>query len=202
MERYRRRYPLFFKVCGITNFEDARIARDSGAAIIGVVLSDLSPRKGSRELVMELKEYGMKVASVYTDMETCLKYDSGEDYAQLHFPNTAQDMDRIREDGRKIISVIDVDREVIESVTMKERTRKADLVLLESRSGISGKMQDIRSFFDEKVGVAGKINPENIRKIIDYQPGFVDASSGLEVYPGKKDALKIRNFFREAGYGK
>ncbi|MCL6014689.1 MAG: hypothetical protein M1323_03570, partial [Candidatus Thermoplasmatota archaeon] len=175
---------------------------DSGAAIIGVVLSDLSPRKGSMELVKELKEYGMNVASVYTDLETSLKYDSGEDYAQLHFPNSAQDMEKVREDGRKIISVIDVDREVIESDTMRERSHNADLVLLESRSGIVDKMSDIEPFLNKKVGVAGKINIENLKKIMDYHPGFIDASSGLEAYPGKKDASKIRNFFREAGYGK
>nr|WP_277868685.1 phosphoribosylanthranilate isomerase [Cuniculiplasma divulgatum] len=189
-------------MCGVTNIEDAKIASDSGATIIGVVLSDLSPRKGSMELVKELKEYGMNVASVYTDLEASLKYDSGEDYAQLHFPNSAQDMEKVREDGRKIISVIDVDREVIESDTMRERSHNADLVLLESRSGIVDKMSDIESFLNKKVGVAGKINIENLRKIMDYHPGFIDASSGLEAYPGKKDASKIRNFFREAGYGK
>ncbi|MCL5888896.1 MAG: hypothetical protein M1597_02920 [Candidatus Thermoplasmatota archaeon] len=177
------------------------VARDSGAAIIGVVLSSLSPRRGSRELVKELKECGMNVASVYTDIETCLMCDSGEDYAQMHFPGTAAEMGKVREDGRKIISVIDIDKEDVESIKTKEKIDESDLVLLESRNGIAEKMEDIRFLLSGKVGVAGKISKGNIREILKYNPGFVDVSSSLEIQPGKKNVAKVKEFFREAGYG-
>ena len=52
----------------------------------------------------------------------------------------------------------------------------------------------------EKGGLwlAGGINPSNVRQYIDeFAPELVDASSGLESAPGKKDHALLKSFFRE-----
>lgn len=46
--------------------------------------------------------------------------------------------------------------------------------------------------------LAGGINPSNVRQYIDeFSPELIDASSGLESAPGKKDRVLIKSFFRE-----
>ena len=47
--------------------------------------------------------------------------------------------------------------------------------------------------------LAGGLNPENVKRAIDYvQPYAVDVSSGVEKTPGKKDRKKIINFIKNA----
>ena len=49
-----------------------------------------------------------------------------------------------------------------------------------------------------RLSLAGGLNPENIRKIVKvYSPVLIDASSGLESLPGKKDHEKMKKFFDE-----
>jgi indole-3-glycerol phosphate synthase/phosphoribosylanthranilate isomerase len=46
--------------------------------------------------------------------------------------------------------------------------------------------------------LAGGINPGNVRQCVDeLGPELVDASSGLEALPGKKDHVLLKSFFRE-----
>lgn len=46
--------------------------------------------------------------------------------------------------------------------------------------------------------LAGGLNPTNIRSYIDrFSPELIDASSGLELKPGKKDHTKLKAFFKE-----
>ncbi len=43
--------------------------------------------------------------------------------------------------------------------------------------------------------LSGGLDPENIKKAVDIvKPFGVDASSGLEIYPGKKDMDKVAGF--------
>ena len=52
----------------------------------------------------------------------------------------------------------------------------------------------------EKHGLwlAGGINPANVRQYIDeFSPELIDASSGLESAPGKKDHVLVKSFFKE-----
>lgn len=46
--------------------------------------------------------------------------------------------------------------------------------------------------------LAGGLNPANVRMYIEeFEPELIDASSGLESAPGKKDPLLLKSFFRE-----
>lgn len=46
--------------------------------------------------------------------------------------------------------------------------------------------------------LAGGINPANVRRYIEeFSPELIDASSGLESVPGKKDHVLLKSFFRE-----
>lgn len=46
--------------------------------------------------------------------------------------------------------------------------------------------------------LAGGLNPDNVGVLMkDFRPELIDASSGLEAEPGRKDPDKLRAFFKE-----
>ena len=184
----------FVKICGITNIEDGIAALKAGAALLGVVISDLSPRKGTMDLVLKLKEAGAVVATVHTDMESVLMNNGQQDYVQLHFDHTCEDISRVREKtGKKIISVIRT-RDVIYGVdTGRDRIIcGADLVLIDTGVPVAEiiKGKDLPEFH-ERIGLAGKISPDNVSSVMEVHPGFLDVSSSIESYPGKKSAERM-----------
>src|SRR5256885_1630228 len=85
----------------------------------------------------------------------------------------------------------------------------ADVVLVDSQSPGSGEVFDWSLAEGAPDGVrlllAGGLNPDNVEQAIrKVRPWGVDASSGLEASPGKKDATKVRLFVaraKEAGEG-
>lgn len=187
----------FVKICGITNVEDGLNALKTGAAILGVVLSDLSPRKGTMDLVLKLKHEGAVVATVHTDMDSVLVNDGEQDYVQLHFDHTCEDILRIRDQtGKKVISVIRT-RDLSSALrTGRERINcGADLVLIDTGASVADIVKGSNLHeFQGKIGLAGKISPYNASAVMEAHPGFLDVSSSLESYPGKKDADLMYKF--------
>ncbi len=48
--------------------------------------------------------------------------------------------------------------------------------------------------------LAGGLSPDNIRQVLGrYDVALVDASSSLELYPGRKDGEKVKKFMQECG---
>jgi phosphoribosylanthranilate isomerase len=42
------------------------------------------------------------------------------------------------------------------------------------------------------LGIAGGINPSNIKDYVELNPAWIDISSGVESFPGKKDLDKVK----------
>ena len=185
---------MLVKVCGITNVGDGIMASEMGAFILGVVLSERSIRKGTVEVVSQLKSYGYSVAAVHTSMNDAITSVGDEDYIQLHFPHVIHEVEEIKKLGKKVISVIPVDSS---TEYIGEIKQASDLVLFEHKPEIVDKMTQISPFMDKSTGVAGGIAINNLREIISHEPGFIDVSSSLECAPGKKSKLKMEKFFRE-----
>ncbi len=185
------------KVCGLTNLEDAFIAKSAGVSIIGVILSDLSPRKGTPELVRKLSANGFKVAGVYTDLETAKQSSSFEDYIQLHFQHGKSEIDLVHNElGKRAISVVFPQKnEEFLKESHEKLSNGSDLVLIDYGREITEEDLDaLPNFSEKKIGLAGKISIENIDQILKVNPFFIDLSSKLEEYPGKKDHRKIEQF--------
>ncbi|MCL6091156.1 MAG: phosphoribosylanthranilate isomerase [Candidatus Thermoplasmatota archaeon] len=189
-----RRHTPFVKICGITNLEDGIAALEGGARILGVVLSNLSPRKGSQEVIRGLKNVGAEVAGVYTDMDSIRESEMNEDYVQIHFPHGTDEITFVRDHlKKKVISVVkpqhsnDPRAEALELLGLG-----ADYSLIDfggdlSRVPASHKM-DLSGM---KTGVAGRISMDNIGYALSLNPYFLDISSRIEEYPGKKDHGKM-----------
>lgn len=187
----------FAKICGITNIEDGVMSLELGAGMLGVVLSPLSPRMGSVDLVNKLKEIGATVATVHTDMESVISKASGEDFVQLHFTHGGPEISNvIRRTGKRVISVV-LNSNINEAIGEARQllNQGAAFALIDTGIPVSEAIgNDHQIIGDHRIGIAGKISPENIHQVLAVKPGFVDASSRLELYPGKKNPIAVRRF--------
>ncbi len=185
------------KICGITNTDDAVYSLEQGADIIGIIRSDLSPRKGSENLINEISSLGATVAGVYTEMENVRAIKSKEAYVQLHFTHGEEEVKYVKEElGRKVISVVFANEEISPLNAGLEKVKLgADMVLLEyGRSAWDSVIEKVSDMKNLPIGVAGRVSASNLRKLLKYSPYFVDVSSSLEVIPGRKNHKKIHEF--------
>lgn len=196
---------ILVKICGLTNLEDAIFSRNAGADILGVVMSDRSPRRGTSSFIQELAGRGFDTAGVYTELETVMKDASAETYIQLHFQHGRKEIEYVKKNlNKKVISVIfphpgkDIRQEAEERIH-----EGADLALIDYGSDVwesaSEKFPDLE---ETRIGVAGKVSADNLQRVIQLNPYFIDLSSMLEISPGKKDHVKIRHFMEVLKLGK
>ncbi|WP_276935332.1 phosphoribosylanthranilate isomerase [Ferroplasma acidiphilum] len=187
------------KVCGITRIEDAEYAIKMGADLIGVILDPEVGRHGSQALIKEIKtKYPYApVAGVYTSMPEHAGY---EDYIQLHFSHSESNIIAAkRAFNKKIISVIDFHEEGIADKMDSHMKSGAEIILLEDRSGIINRIDQVKELPRNRLGIAGKIDSNNVQKLLATEPYLVDVSSSLEEYTGKKSFKKIDEFFNKIG---
>ncbi|HEY4663290.1 MAG TPA: phosphoribosylanthranilate isomerase, partial [Candidatus Humimicrobiaceae bacterium] len=105
---------------------------------------------------------------------------------------------RIKDNNKNQEDIIDELNEEIDKLK-----NYADFILLDSyRTGIYGgtgvplDWEMLKNYCSKiPVILSGGLDPENVKKAVDAVVPFgVDASSGLEIYPGKKDLDKVARF--------
>ncbi len=177
------------KICGITNIDDALIAGKLGADFLGVILDDNVKRHGTKDLINEIKSYNLTAVPVYTSMPESID----DDIVQLHFPHSYKNIIDVKSTGARVISVINMENEDYDKKYLEYRDAGSDFILFEDRSGIIKRLPELSKY--EKIGIAGKISPENVYIASSIKPELIDASSGLESYVGKKSPEKLKKFF-------
>jgi len=185
------------KICGITNIDDAMYSIKKGADFIGVVLDYNVKRHGTEELIKEIKNKSpeTKVVGVYTKFP---ENEINEDYIQLHFPHNKNDIKYIKNKlNKNVISVININNEDYKNKI--NEYNEADYILLEDKNGICKDNNIINNINKNKIGLAGRISPDNVKHVLEMEPELIDVSSSLEEYVGKKSFEKIDNFFKEIG---
>lgn len=215
------------KICGITRVEDARLAAELGADILGFVFAD-SPRRAEPELLRQLRDLPvLKVGVVVTQAPEGPKSGPGArgategrdpgartlppgveallregllDAVQFHGEEGPEECAAVAFPYYKALRVRDP-RELAAA-----RRYGSPRVLLDhydpKLAGGTGKRIDAAVLSSEElpkpVWLAGGLSPENIREAIEtYHPELVDASSRLEAEPGRKDPEKLKRFFVE-----
>ncbi len=197
------------KICGVTRMEDVRFIAKAGADAIGFQMS-LGPRKLSPEYARRLVKnvpplvtpIGVFVDEPINKVVRLVKY-CGFHAAQLHGSERADYCDKL-------------DFPVIKAIRMKTkksyipfRGYRVSAFLLDSYNektpGGTGQSFQARwsaeaiKCLPKPVILAGGLTPDNVQQAIRDSHAFgVDVSSGVEIYPGRKDPRKVSAFIRRA----
>ncbi len=197
------------KICGITNKEDAFTAVDAGADAIGIVLAPEAkarhryvPLEEALEILDVIPPFVTTVAVIVNEpMENWVKYLSYFDYVQMSGDEKPEDIPL----GHSVIKAFHVD----ENFTIEQMLNyKVRGYLLDSRTGNAHGGTGITCNWDKAreavetgkpIILAGGLNPGNVQDAIKkVRPFAVDVSSGVEMYPGKKDSELVKEFIYRA----
>ncbi|MBI4744556.1 MAG: phosphoribosylanthranilate isomerase [Actinobacteria bacterium] len=193
------------KICGITNIEDAILAVDLGADALGFVFAE-SPRKidleAAKIIISMIPPFVSRVGVFVNEEEEKVKEIAREcklDVLQFHGDESPSYCNKFTE------------QKVIKAFRMKDLSDldgfafySTSAFLLDAFSedlyGGTGKTFNWEIALQAKkygrIILSGGLNPENIKKAVTLvEPYAVDASSGLEKEPGKKDSEKMKAFF-------
>jgi phosphoribosylanthranilate isomerase len=199
------------KICGITNLNDAILALDLGADALGFIFYRNSKRYISKEdasrIISKLPPFG-KTVGVFVNQSVeelkSMKREIGFDIFQLHGDEKP---DYCRQLGNS----------VIKAMRVKDRINQDDIdsfpvqaLLFDAYSkgdfGGTGGSFDwglLRGITRSKdVILSGGLTAENVAEAIDIvNPYAVDVSTGVEDYPGKKNAVKLKAFIKAVRNG-
>jgi phosphoribosylanthranilate isomerase len=190
------------KICGITEFEDARDAALLGADAIGMNFYPNSPRyidpSRASKIIEKLPAFVATVGVFVNHPDP----QNLEDFAlslglhavQLHGNETPDYCSMIQR--VKVIKVFKVDSNFrVDSL----RNHGSGTFLLDGCAPGTGTTFNWELVYGANafgsIIIAGGLTPENVSKVITtLHPFGVDVASGVESRPGKKDYEKMRRF--------
>ncbi len=193
------------KICGITNWSDARHAVDAGADFLGFNFYPKSSRyiapAVARRIVQRLPENVASVGVFVNEPERemlAIARRVGLDYVQLHGDETAEVVSRMRRSFR-VIKAIRV-RESFRVSQLGDFKRASSILLdgfdahLRGGTGKSFNWKLAKSAGRKRqIFLAGGLTPENAGEAVSAaRPFAIDVCSGVESRPGKKDAARMR----------
>ncbi len=205
------------KICGITNLDDALVAAEAGADLIGFIFVSGSPRYVKPEQVAKIT-LSLRASGMSSSFVGVFVNESPErvravieiaqlDRVQLHgdeSPHKVQELSACR--GYKALR--------------PRNDSEAKALVAEYRSAVNGNVPAfiVDAFDAQKYGgtgqrvdwniaariardlpilLAGGLNPENVADAIRaVRPWGVDVSSGVERAAGLKDHDKVRRFIQ------
>jgi phosphoribosylanthranilate isomerase len=192
------------KICGITNWTDARRAVEAGAQFLGFNFYRPSPRyiqpAAARRIIRRLPD-GVAAVGVFVNEPEAnmlaVARRVGLDYLQLHGDELPEQVARLKRE----IPVIKAVR-VRDSFRPKQLDSfgRASAILLDGfdarRHGGTGKTFNWNlargSNGSRRIFLAGGLTPENVAEAIHVaRPYAVDVCSGVEARPGRKDPARI-----------
>ena len=206
----------WIKICGTTNLEDALLTVAAGADALGFIFAP-SPRKVSAEQVRVITEQVRAVERIGLFVNEQPEK-IGEIFeraaltgVQLHGDEVPEEVasvsQQLRAIGRKarIIKTLRFTPQLVKDLRTFADSELVDAVLIDTFSpharGGTGMTFDWEQANDSvrnaqvPIIIAGGLNPENVpQALATLGPFGVDATSGLEIRPGKKDAKKLEAF--------
>jgi len=194
------------KICGLTNLDDALLAVESGADLLGFVFAP-GPRQVKPLLVQQIIAALpplVQTVGVFVDEKPEIILEiAGRcrlDYLQLHGNETPADCLLLAQ--KKIIKAFRVGAdELLPELEQYKELSETFLfdTLVSGKAGGSGETFDWQLLDREKTGscfiLAGGLHAGNVgQAIAAVHPWAVDVSSGVEREPGRKDYEKIEAF--------
>lgn len=197
------------KICGITSPADGRLAAEAGADMIGLMFYDRSPRHitlpQAVEISRALSPYVLRVGVfVNPDEDLVLRAinECGLNLLQFHGDEPSDFCTRFGVMSIKAVRV----RDDASIQALEHFATDACLLDAHSKSGLGGTGETFNwdlalaaQKFNKPIFLAGGLTLENIAEAVKkVRPFAVDASSGEESAPGKKDPARVRAFIAAA----
>lgn len=196
---------MFVKICGITSEEDALLAIAMGADAVGFVFAPSSRQVAAglvRDIVRRLPPEVMTVG-VFRDESPQRVVEVvntvGLRAAQLHGHETVEHTRLVRSKVPFVIKGFPAGDPALD----RADEFGADAILIDSHAPGSGEVFDWSlaegAPINRRVILAGGLTPDNVTEAVELvRPWGVDVSTGVENAPGHKDAVKVREFVRNA----
>lgn len=192
------------KICGITSVDDAGVAVEAGADMIGLIFYPPSPRyvtPDQARVIVDSLPSSLPAVGVFVnetvDTITRIARESGVHVIQLH---GEEEPELCQQLPWRIVKTF----RFTEHVRPDMMPRYAvDAFLIEGfhadfygGGGVRADWQRVASLHKYgRIILAGGLTTENVREAIRIvRPYAVDVCSGVEASPGKKDWCKVRAF--------
>lgn len=194
------------KVCGITNINDALLCESTGADLLGFIFYEKSKRfinfESAGLIINKLSFFTSKVG-VFVN-ESADKINSVVDLLRLNAVQLSgnEDPALANKIAVPVIKSFRINENFdFDSINLFSNVTPLLDTYSASEYGGTGKRfnwniipEKIRS----KIFLAGGISVQNIEEIFfSIKPFAVDLSSSLENKPGRKDSVKVREFFKK-----
>ena len=194
------------KICGITNYEDAKDAVDFGADALGFVFYEKSPRyikpEDAKKIINKLPPFVEMVGlfvNQTSDFVNQTSLETNITLAQIHFEAKEEFYHDLKVRHIKVVRA----KEKHDIKNHHDEYRIID-AFVESYGG-EGKRVNLDWFKDinkQNIILAGGLNEKNLQEVVKHNFYGVDVSSGVEKSKGKKDKMLVKNFIEMAKYGK
>jgi phosphoribosylanthranilate isomerase len=192
------------KICGITNYEDAKLCCDLGTDAVGFIFYEKSKRyvhvNIAKEIIKELPAFVSKIGVFVNENSKTINTISKEiklTGIQLHGDEPPEIISEIH---MPVIKTFRVNNDFDFSI-LNNYANCNFLLDTHSTEEYGGTGQTfnwgiIPPEVQKKIILAGGISIDNIEYIFkNIHPVAVDLSSSVEKYPGKKDEIKLKKFF-------
>jgi len=218
---------IWIKICGNTSLEDALLATEAGADAVGFVFAP-SPRRVTAaeaalitpHLPAAVEKIGVFVDAAVDEIVATVQL-CGLTGVQLHFDAEPELPAKLHERLGPKVRILRVIHfaaktggQYAAQIAEHARNPHVNAVLVDSRTekavggtGVAFDWAEAReSLFqnaEARLIAAGGLGPDNIAEAIrTLRPWGVDAVSGVEAAPGRKDPAKVREFVARVRTGK
>lgn len=208
---------MFVKICGLTSLEDARVAMEAGADLLGFTFYPPSPRyiepERCAEIVRRLRESALGTVfstprlvglfvNVPAEQVAAVLERCGLDLAQLHGDEGPDVLEALGGRAFKAFRGNGHDHDAFAAAGTGDPAFLVDAAVA-GRFGGTGKTGDWDGAAElarrYSLLLAGGLTPDNVAEAVArVRPWGVDVASGVEASPGKKDHAKVRAFVANA----
>ena len=195
------------KICGLTDPDEAAQIAELGADAIGVVFYPKSPRNVTKETAADICNalprhvvgVGVFVNAEFEFIMEVVER-TGIKCAQLHGNENPRLVDDLRHEGLSVIKALFAKKEP--GFVYAEKYHASAFLLECGKGRLPGGNAEVWNWSEASdfgvnypLVLAGGLDPENVIEAVNAgMPDAVDISSGVELYPGRKDVRKAASF--------
>ena len=202
------------KICGITGIEDAHLAIDCGADMLGFNFYPRSPRFIAPDVCLRLvsglgeRRKKATMVGVFVNMppqkvREVLEY-CRLDLAQLSGDEPSRELDLFGELAFKAVRPRSAEELGHVLATYPIRSKAPQFLIDASKAGFYGGTGEQANWqvaallsSQKHILLAGGLDPDNVAQaIMQVNPWGVDVASGVERSPGKKDPDRLQAFIQ------